>query len=253
MSRDTVTAAVLLIGDELLSGRTKDINLGHIADALTGIAIELREARFVPDIEDEIVAALNALRERYDYVFTTGGIGPTHDDITADSVARAFGVEISVNDEAVAVMLARYEDKELNEARLRMARIPHGASLVANPISAAPGFNIGNVFVMAGVPKIMQAMLANIVPMLERGKPMLSRSIRVDTGEGNLAGPLKTIQDRYDNVSLGSYPFQEDGKFGSNVVLRSKDEAALETAEAEVQAMADELKGMAGPTIKSWS
>ena len=134
MSRDTVTAAVLLIGDELLSGRTKDINLGHIADTLTGIAIELREARFVADIEDEIVAAVNALRERYDYVFTTGGIGPTHDDITADAVARAFGVEISVNDDAVAIMLARYEDKELNEARLRMARIPHGASLVANPI-----------------------------------------------------------------------------------------------------------------------
>ena len=253
MSRDTVTAAVLLIGDELLSGRTKDINLGHIADTLTGIAIELREARFVADIEDEIVAAVNALRERYDYVFTTGGIGPTHDDITADAVARAFGVEISVNDDAVAVMLARYEDKELNEARLRMARIPHGASLVANPISAAPGFNIGNVFVMAGVPKIMQAMLANIVPTLERGKPMLSRSIRVDTGEGNLAGPLKVIQDRYDTVSLGSYPFQEDGKFGSNVVLRSKDEALLEAAETEVQAMADELKGMPGPTIKSWS
>ena len=253
MSRDTVTAAVLLIGDELLSGRTKDINLGYIADTLTGIAIELREARFVPDIEDEIVAALNALRERYNYVFTTGGIGPTHDDITADSVARAFGVDISVSDEAVAVMLARYEDKELNEARLRMARIPHGASLVANPISAAPGFNIGNVFVMAGVPKIMQAMLANIIPTLERGKPMLSRSIRVDTGEGNLAGPLKAIQDRYETVSLGSYPFQEDGRFGSNVVLRSKDEAALDAAEAEVQAMAEELKGMPGPTIKSWS
>ena len=253
MSRDTVTAAVLLIGDELLSGRTKDINLGYIADTLTGIAIELREARFVPDIEDEIVAALNALRERYDYVFTTGGIGPTHDDITADAVARAFGVDISVSDEAVAVMLARYEDKELNEARLRMARIPHGASLVANPISAAPGFNIGNVFVMAGVPKIMQAMLANIIPTLERGKPMLSRSIRVDTGEGNLAGPLKAIQDRYETVSLGSYPFQEDGRFGSNVVLRSKDEAALDAAEAEVQAMAEELKGMPGPTIKSWS
>lgn len=253
MSRETVTAAVLLIGDELLSGRTKDINLGHIADTLTGVAIELREARFVADIEDEIVAAVNALRARYDYVFTTGGIGPTHDDITADAIARAFGVDISVNDDAVAVMLARYEDKELNEARLRMARIPHGASLVANPVSAAPGFNIGNVFVMAGVPRIMQAMLANIVPTLERGKPMLSRSIRVETGEGNLAGPLKAIQDRYDTVSLGSYPFQEDGRFGSNVVLRSKDEAVLDTAEAEVQAMADELKGMSGPTIKSWS
>ncbi len=253
MAKDTVTAAVLLIGDELLSGRTKDINLGHIAETMTGIAIEVREARFVADEEDEIVAALNALRERYDYVFTTGGIGPTHDDITADSVAKAFGVEISVSDEAVRVMKERYPDRELNEARLRMARIPHGASLVANPVSAAPGFNIGNVFVMAGVPRIMQAMLANIVPTLERGKPLLSRSIRVDTGEGNLAGPLKAIQDRYPGVSMGSYPFEEDGKFGANVVLRSKDEAALEQAEKEVQAMADELKGMPITVVKSWS
>lgn len=253
MARDTVTAAVLLIGDELLSGRTKDINLGHIAETLTGIAIEVREARLVADEEDEIVAALNAMRERYDYVFTTGGIGPTHDDITADSVAKAFGVDISVSDEAVRVMKERYPDRELNEARLRMARIPHGASLVENSVSAAPGFNIGNVFVMAGVPRIMQAMLANIVPTLERGKPMLSRSIRVDTGEGNLAGPLKVIQDRYPGVSMGSYPFEEDGRFGANVVLRSKDEDALARAEVEVQAMADELKGMPMSTVKSWS
>ena len=253
MAKDTVTAAVLLIGDELLSGRTKDINLGHIAETMTGIAIEVREARFVADEEDEIVAALNALRERYDYVFTTGGIGPTHDDITADSVAKAFGVDISVSDEAVRVMKERYPDRELNEARLRMARVPHGASLVANPVSAAPGFNIGNVFVMAGVPRIMQAMLANIVPTLERGKPLLSRSIRVDTGEGNLAGPLKAIQDRYPGVSMGSYPFEEDGKFGANVVLRSKDEAALEQAEKEVQAMAEDLKGMPITVVKSWS
>ncbi len=253
MARDTVTAAVLLIGDELLSGRTKDINLGHIAETLTGIAIEVREARFVADEEDDIVAALNALRERYDYVFTTGGIGPTHDDITADAVSRAFSLDISVNDEAVRVMKERYPDRELNEARLRMARTPAGATLIANPVSAAPGFNIGNVFVMAGVPRIMQAMLANIIPTLERGKPLLSRSIRVDTGEGNLAGPLKAIQDRYPGVSMGSYPFEEDGKFGSNVVLRSKDETALEQAEKEVQAMADELKGMPITVVKSWS
>lgn len=241
MAKDTVTAAVLLIGDELLSGRTRDINLGHIAETMTGIAVEVREARFVADEEDGIVAALNALRARYDYVFTTGGIGPTHDDITADSVAKAFGVGISVSGEAVRAMKERYPDRELNEARLRMARIPHGASLVANPVSAAPGFNIGNVFVMAGVPRIMQAMLAGIVPGLERGKPLLSRSIRVDTGEGDLAGPLKAIQDRYAGVSMGSYPFEEDGGFGADVVLRSKDAKALEQAEKEVQAMAGEL------------
>ena len=242
MAKDTVTAAVLLLGDELLSGRTRDINLGHIAETMTGIAVEVREARFVADEEDGIVAALNALRARYDYVFTTGGIGPTHDDITADSVAKAFGVGISVSGEAVRAMKERYPDRELNEARLRMARIPHGASLVANPVSAAPGFNIGNVFVMAGVPRIMQAMLAGIVPGLERGKPLLSRSIRVDTGEGDLAGPLKAIQDRYAGVSMGSYPFEEDGRFGADVVLRSKDAKALEQAEKEVQAMAGELK-----------
>jgi molybdenum cofactor synthesis domain-containing protein len=253
MARDTVTAAVLLIGDELLSGRTKDINLGHIAEHLTAVGIELREARFVPDIEDEIVAALNSLRARYDYVFTTGGIGPTHDDITADAVAKAFGVGISVNDEAVAVMKARYETLELNEARLRMARIPDGGTLVANPVSAAPGFNIGNVFVMAGVPRIMQAMLENIIPTLEHGRPMLSRSVRVDTGEGNLATPLKAIQARYATVSLGSYPFTENGRFGSNVVLRSKDETALEAAEAEVRAMAAELVAMDLPAPKAWT
>jgi len=253
MPRDTVTAAVLLIGDELLSGRTKDANLGHIADRLTAVGIEVREARLVPDVEDEIVAALNALRARYDYVFTTGGIGPTHDDITADAVARALGVGISVNDEAVAVMRARYETLELNEARLRMARIPHGATLIDNPVSAAPGFHIANVFVMAGVPRIMQAMLESIIPVLDHGRPVLSRSVRVDTGEGNLAAPLKAIQARYDTVSLGSYPFQESGRFGSNIVLRSKDEVALEQAEAEVRAMAADLVAMDLPAPKAWT
>jgi molybdenum cofactor synthesis domain-containing protein len=253
MVKDTVTAAALLIGDELLSGRTKDINLAHIAERLTDVGIDLREARIVPDVEDEIVAALDALRARHDYVFTTGDIGPTHDDITADAVARAFGVGISVSEEAVAIMRARYETLELNEARLRMARIPHGGTMIANPVSAAPGFNIGNVYVMAGVPRIMQAMLENILPTLEHGRPMLSRTVRVDTGEGNLAGPLKAIQARYDTVSLGSYPFTENGRFGANIVLRSKDEAALVAAETEVVAMAAELVAMDLPAPKAWT
>lgn len=253
MTRDTVTAAVLLIGDELLSGRTKDANLGHIAERLTAIGVDVMEARFVPDVEAEIVAALDALRGRYDYVFTTGGIGPTHDDITADAVARAFGVGLSVSDEAVALMRARYESLEINEARLRMARIPDGGVLIANPVSAAPGFRIDNVFVMAGVPRIMQAMLENIIPTLERGKPMLSRSVRVDSAEGILAIPLRAIQERFPTVALGSYPFYEEGRFGSNVVLRSKEESALNAAEAEVRTMAADLAGIESPAPKAWS
>ena len=252
-SSDTVTAAVLLIGDELLSGRTKDINLGYIAEYLTNMAIELREARFVPDIEDEIVAALNALRTRYDYVFTTGGIGPTHDDITADAVAKAFGLDIDHNPEAIALMKVRYEDGDLNAARMRMARTPVGASLIPNDISAAPGFRVENVLVMAGVPKIMQSMLNEAGPTLRRGKPILSHSVRVDSGEGTLAAPLAAIQDEFPSVSLGSYPFTENGKFGSNVVVRSKDEAQLDAAHAKVKAMAEELAGTGQLKIKTWS
>ncbi len=252
-SSDTVTAAVLLIGDELLSGRTKDINLGYIAEYLTNIAIELREARFVPDVEDEIVAALNALRTRYDYVFTTGGIGPTHDDITADAVAKAFGKEIHHNPEAIALMKVRYEDGDLNEARMRMARTPVGAKLIPNEISAAPGFRVENVLVMAGVPKIMQSMLDVAGPTLRRGKPILSRSVRVESGEGTLAAPLAAIQDKYPDVALGSYPFSENGRFGSNVVLRSKDEDLLEAAHVKVKAMAEELAGTGQLKIKTWS
>src|SRR6478735_6875499 len=173
----SVTAALLIIGDEILTGRTKDKNIGYIAEYLTGIGIDLREVRVVPDVEAEIVAAVNALRERYTYLFTTGGIGPTHDDITADSIARAFGVSIDVDPRAVAMLQERYQPGELNEARLRMARIPAGASLIENPISKAPGFRLGNVFVMAGVPAIMQAMLDVIAPSLETGLRMIAESI----------------------------------------------------------------------------
>src|SRR5919107_1431062 len=173
MRAPAVTAAILVIGDEILSGRTKDKNIGYIAEYLTGIGVDVREVRVVPDVEDEIVGAVNALRARYTYLFTTGGIGPTHDDITADSVAKAFGVPIDVDPRAVAVMRERYKPEDLNEARLRMARIPQGADLVANPISKAPGFRIGNVVVMAGVPNIMQAMLDSVAPTLETGARMI--------------------------------------------------------------------------------
>ncbi|MGI9483143.1 MAG: competence/damage-inducible protein A [Hyphomicrobiales bacterium] len=241
--KDTVSAAVLLIGDELLSGRTKDKNLGYIAEYLTNMAIEVREARFVADDEGEIVDALNTLRKRYDYVFTTGGIGPTHDDITADCVAKAFGVSIDHHPEAVELLKERYKETgwELNEARMRMARVPDGASLVYNPVSAAPGFNIENVYVMAGVPQIMQVMLDGIAPHLKTGKAIISRTVTAYIGEGDLAPQLAEIQEKFPSVSIGSYPFHKDGRFGSNIVLRSKDEEALEAAEKAVNEMVSAL------------
>src|SRR5918994_1473232 len=175
-----VTAGLLVIGDEILSGRTKDKNIGYIAEYLTNIGIDLREVRVVPDEEAEIVAALNALRARYTYVFTTGGIGPTHDDITADAVAKAFGVDIGIDERARAMMLERYKPEDLNEARLRMARIPDGADLVDNPISRAPGFKLGNVIVMAGVPTIMQAMLDSVAPTLSTGTRMVIETVEAE-------------------------------------------------------------------------
>ncbi len=251
--KDTVTAAVLLIGDELLSGRTKDKNLGYIAEYLNAMAVEVREARVVPDIQEEIVAALNVLRERYDYVLTTGGIGPTHDDITADAVAAAFGVGIDYHPEAVAILEARYEntDLELNEARMRMARVPDGGELILNPISGAPAFRVENVFVMAGVPKIMQAMLDNLAPQLQTGKAMLSRTVKVHIGEGDLAAPLEAVQNQFPGVSIGSYPFEDNGRFASNIVVRSKDEALVDAAAKAVEDMAEVLKTQ--PNVRVWT
>jgi molybdenum cofactor synthesis domain-containing protein len=245
------TAALVLIGDEILSGRTKDRNLGYIADFLTALGIDLKEARVVADSEADIIAAVNALRTRYTYVFTTGGIGPTHDDITAEAVAKAFGVKIDYDPRAVAILKAHYEPGMLNEARMRMARIPQGGELIENPVSKAPGFRIGNVFVMAGVPKIMQAMLEAIAPQLERGQPMLSVTITAFIGEGDLAKPLKEIQERYPEVVIGSYPFEEQGKFGSNLVLRSRDAERLKAAASEVEGMTQALK--ASGKVKVWS
>lgn len=243
MTENQPTAAVLLIGDEILSGRTKDKNLGFLADYLTALGIDLKEARIVADVEAEIVTTVNALRSRYTYVFTTGGIGPTHDDITADAMARAFGVPIGHDPRAVEILMAYFKanGREPNEARLRMARIPEGATLIANPVSAAPGFQIGNVFVMAGVPKIMNAMMDDVAPRLSRGVPMQTRSIEFLGGEGDAARPLGEIQKQFPSVVIGSYPFQTPEGFGTNLVLRSRDSAVLDEARDAVVAMARQL------------
>jgi molybdenum cofactor synthesis domain-containing protein len=229
-----VTAGLLVIGDEILSGRTKDKNIGYIAEYLTNIGIDLREVRVVPDVEEDIIAALNALRTRYTYVFTTGGIGPTHDDITADCVAKAFGVPIDVDPRARAMLLTRIAEKDLNEARLRMARIPAGADLIVNRVSSAPGFRIGNVHVMAGVPAIMQAMLDEVAPTLKTGIKMLSETVRADLREGDIGSPLAAIAKAHPQVMIGSYPFQEDGRPNTNIVIRSRDPEKLAAAKAAV-------------------
>jgi len=240
-----ITAAILVIGDEILSGRTKDKNIGYIAEYLTNIGIDLAEVRVVPDVEEEIVAALNALRHRYTYVFTTGGIGPTHDDITADSVAKAFGVGIGHDPRAVAVMKERFDalGTEMNEARMRMARVPHGAELVQNKISAAPGFWIGNVITMAGVPAIMQAMLDEVAPKLKTGAQMLSESIRADLREGDIGTELGEVAKQHPGASIGSYPFFDDTKGpNTNVVIRARDAAQLAATRAAVEDMLRRVK-----------
>jgi molybdenum cofactor synthesis domain-containing protein len=229
-----VTAALLVIGDEILSGRTKDKNIGFIADHCTAIGIRLKEVRVIADDETAIIAAVNALRRAYTYVFTTGGIGPTHDDITADSIARAFGAGIGVDPRAVALLRERYAEADLTPARLRMARIPAGAELIENSVSRAPGFMIGNVIVMAGVPAIMQAMLQAVTPSLRKGAKMLSQSIRVNAPEGMAAAPLAECQRAFPDVAMGSYPFHENGRFGTNLVLRSTDEARIRMAKADL-------------------
>ncbi len=238
------TAAVLLIGNEVLSGRTKDKNLGFIADYLSSLGIDLMEARLIADDESDIVAAVNALRARYTYVFSTGGIGPTHDDITADCMAKAYGVGISHHPEAVEILTAYYREvgREANEARMRMARIPEGATLIDNPISKAPGFRIGNVFVMAGVPKIMQAMMDALAPQLTTGAVAKSLTIEFQGGEGDVAKPLGAIQDLFPGVTIGSYPFESPEGYATNLVLRSRDVDSLENAAQAVSAMAEDLR-----------
>jgi molybdenum cofactor synthesis domain-containing protein len=237
-----VTAGLLVIGDEILSGRTKDKNIGYIAEYLNAIGIDLKEVRVVGDEEAPIIDALNALRGRYTYAFTTGGIGPTHDDITADSVAKAFGVGIDHHPEAVALLRARFGNAELNEARMRMARLPFGAELVHNKVSIAPGFRIGNVFVMAGVPAIMHAMLDYVAPQLETGARVLSESVRADAREGDIGGPLGEIAKSHPGTMIGSYPFFDEKRGpNTNIVVRSRDPERLAAAKAAVEAMLGQL------------
>jgi len=234
-----ITAGLLVIGDEILSGRTKDKNIGHIAEYLTNIGIDLREVRVVPDVAEEIVAALDAMRARYTHLFTTGGIGPTHDDITADCVAKAFGVAIDYDPRAVAILQARFDamGTTMNEARMRMTRIPAGAELVLNKVSAAPGFWIGNVIVMAGVPAIMQAMLDDVAPKLATGAKMLSETVRGDVREGDIGTELGAVAKAHPDVMIGSYPFVDDRGPNTNIVVRARDADKLAAAMAAVEEM----------------
>ena len=250
MSADSITAGLLVIGDEILSGRTKDVNIGATADFCTDLGIDLKEVRVVSDETDDIVDAINALRARYTYVFTTGGIGPTHDDITADAVAKAFGVALPINDEARAMLETRWKQTgtEVNEARLRMARIPQGASLIVNSVSAAPGFRMENVHVMAGVPIIMRAMLEAIVPTLRTGKKVLSITVKAAVGEGTVGGPLGLLQEQYPDVKMGSYPQMGHDRVMTELVLRSADPARLEEAAGKVREMVAEAHRKAGVT-----
>ncbi|GKY88787.1 competence/damage-inducible protein A [Sinisalibacter aestuarii] len=230
------TAAMLVIGDEILSGRTRDVNLHHLAGKLTLHGIDLREARVVADVQADIVAALRDLSARYTHVFTSGGIGPTHDDITADAVAAAFEVPIGVRDDARAILeeFIAARGSEVTPARLRMARIPEGARLIENPVSAAPGFSLGNVHVMAGVPKIFEAMLDGLLATLEGGKPLLSQTLRVELPEGDIAGPLSDLAARHPGLSIGSYPYSHQGVFGANIVVRGQDGAEVSAAMVEL-------------------
>ncbi len=230
------TAAMLVIGDEILSGRTRDANMYHLANELIGRGIKLLEVRVVSDEHDAIVAAIRSLSGSVDHVFTSGGIGPTHDDITADAVADAFGATIDVRDDARAILTEHYQRTglELNEARLRMARIPDGAVLIDNPVSAAPGFTLGNVHVMAGVPAIFQAMVASVLPMLSGGDPLLSQMIDVNRGEGEVAAPLKALAAQYPDLSFGSYPYQRDGAYGTQLVVRGTDAGQMDAAMLEL-------------------
>jgi len=235
-----VTAAVLVIGDEILSGRTKDKNIGFIADYLTAIGIDLKEVRVVSDDEAAIVEAVNSLRAKFTYVFTTGGIGPTHDDITADCIAKAFGVELEFHPEAVRLLKERLAKTggELNEARMRMARIPRGAALVANKVSGAPGFWIGNVITMAGIPTVMQAMVDEVAPKLKTGTKLISETIRADAKEGDVGTELGAIAKAHPETIIGSYPFFDE-KLGpnTNIVVRSRDADKLAAAKAAIERM----------------
>jgi molybdenum cofactor synthesis domain-containing protein len=247
MTNGIVTAAMIVIGDEILSGRTKDKNIGHLADVMTACGIDLKEVRIVSDDEDDIVSAVNAVRNRYTYVFTTGGIGPTHDDITADAISKAFGLPCEHDPRAMALLAETYAKREMEftDARKRMARMPKGARHIDNPVSTAPGFVIGNVHVMAGVPSVFQAMLDNVLPTLKTGTKILSESIHCPFGEGTIGGPLTDIQKAHPDTIIGSYPKYLDGKFWTDIVVRSRDRDAMGKAAGAVRQM---LAGMGGET-----
>ena len=234
------TAAMLVIGDEILSGRTLDTNTQNLATRLTQMGIRMAEVRVVPDVHEVIVNAVNTLRAAYTHVFTSGGIGPTHDDITADCIAAAFGAKIGIRDDARAILQAHYDRSglEFNAARQRMARIPEGATLIDNPISAAPGFTIGNVHVMAGVPDVFHAMVAGVLPTITGGAPLLSQTLRVMRGEGEVAAELGTIAGDFPDLSIGSYPFQQNGAYGTNIVVRGTDGGMIDRAMIRVAALA---------------
>ena len=231
------SAAMLVIGDEILSGRTRDANMHHLAGELVKVGIDLKEVRVVSDDADAIVAAVQALSGGFDHVFTSGGIGPTHDDITADCIAQAFGLHIDVRDDARALLAEAYGARgvELTEARLRMARIPDGAALIDNPVSTAPGFTVDNVHVMAGVPSVFQAMVASVLPGLTGGTPLLSQSLRVMRPESEIATPLRDLAAAFSDLSFGSYPFQANGVYGAQVVVRGQDGARLDAAMVKLQ------------------
>lgn len=233
------TAAILVIGDEILSGRTQDTNTHFLAGELTAKGIDLMEVRVVSDDKKAIVDALNALRKTYDSVFTSGGIGPTHDDITADAIAAAFDVDIDIRADARAILEAQYKEMgtQINAARLRMARIPDGATLIENPVSGAPGFTMENVHVMAGVPSVFRAMVASVLSSLTGGAPLQSKSIRIDRGEGDIAGPLAELAAQYPDLSIGSYPYQHEGVYGASIVIRGADGELVNEALARLIAV----------------
>lgn len=244
ISEDTYSIALIIIGNEILSGRTLDTNTSWIAENVNKMGLVLHQVRVVPDIEEEIVSAIHELQDKVDYVFTTGGIGPTHDDITADAVAKAFGVETELNEEAYQILVSHYGDEaEVTAPRKKMAMIPKGAALINNPVSGAPGFQMGNVFVMAGVPRIMQAMFDDVKTRLKKGKPVLSNTIACSLAESSLAEALSDIQDKYATVVIGSYPHFRGGILGLSLVLRSTDDPALHSATTEVIDLISKLGG----------
>ena len=234
-------ASLIIIGNEILSGRTHDKNLPYLASWLNEIGIQLTEVRVIRDEEEEIIATVNLLRQKYNYVFTTGGIGPTHDDITSESIAKAFNVELEINPQALAILKEYYKDSELTEARMKMTKIPKGAELVENPVSKAPGFKMENVFVMAGIPKIMQGMLEGAKMHLSGGEPIRSESVDVFLPESSIAEKLSNLQNEFKDVEIGSYPFVKDGKYGTSLVMRSSDNVKLSDCKSQMELMISKL------------